>query len=90
MSPGIQQTRPINMTNIKSKGSELGKLLDDAEVIHTQMRTLFLKNGLTTIDLTALKKISEEDYNQWRELHTASNALGKKMCEVVNPVSSEA
>ena len=67
---------------VMSKGEELGKLLAEGEKIHSQMRELFLKNNLTTMDL---KELSEEDQKEWHRLKAISEKLSLDMCSVINP-----
>ncbi|HAH24939.1 MAG TPA: hypothetical protein DCL77_14495 [Prolixibacteraceae bacterium] len=63
-----------------SKGEELGKLLEEGELIHAQMRQLFIKNNLSDMDL---KLLPEDDKKEWNRLKEINQELSDQMCKVV-------
>jgi hypothetical protein len=69
------------MENQPTKGAQLGELLEQGETLHKQMRQLFLKNGLETMDLKALP---EADRLEWQRLRKESEVLAEKVVKTVN------
>lgn len=63
------------------KGEELAYLLDKADMLHKQMNQIFLKQGLTTPDLSLL---SSEDKEEWDRLYEYSKEVSDKVCKLIN------
>lgn len=64
-----------------SKGEQLGILLDKADILHRQMNQIFLKQGLTTPDLSLL---SPADREEWNRLYELSKELSDRICKLIN------
>lgn len=64
-----------------TKGEEIGILLDKAGELHKQMDQIFLKQGLTTPDLSLL---SPEDKDEWNRLYEQSKKVGDEICSLIN------
>lgn len=64
-----------------NKGEKLGMLLDEADILHRQMNQIFLKQGLTTPDLSLL---SPEDREEWYRLYEHSKKVGDEICNLIN------
>lgn len=64
-----------------SKGSQLSILLDKADVLHKQMNQIFLKQGLTTPDLSLL---SSSDKEEWYRLYEQSKEISDEICKLIN------
>lgn len=64
-----------------SKGNKLGILLDKADILHKQMDQIFLKQGLTTPDLSLL---SSEDKEEWDNLYEQSKVVSDEICKLIN------
>jgi hypothetical protein len=60
-----------------SKGEMLERLFShmDNLKLSDKMRELFIKNDLTIMDLTQLKKKNESDYLTWMKMHKRNNRL---------------
>lgn len=63
------------------KGEHLGVLLDKADTLHKQMNQIFLKQGLTTPDLTLL---SPADKEAWYSLYEQSKGITDEICKLIN------
>lgn len=64
-----------------SKGNKLGILLDKADSLHEQMDQIFLKQGLTTPDLSLL---SLRDKEEWNRLYEQSKEVSDEICKLIN------
>lgn len=64
-----------------SKGKRLSDLLDKANILHNQMNQIFLKQGLTTPDLSLL---SSADKEEWLRLYEQSKKLSDDICNLIN------
>jgi hypothetical protein len=64
-----------------SKGEKLGKLLSEGEKVHAQMRDLFFKNNLSSMDL---KELPEEDQQEWYRLKAITEKLSADMCNIIS------
>jgi hypothetical protein len=64
-----------------NKGEQLGILLDEADILHRQMNQIFLKQGLTTPDLSLL---STSDRAEWNRLYEQSKEISDKICKLIN------
>ena len=64
-----------------NKGKQLGILLDEADILHRQMNQIFLKQGLTTPDLSLL---SAGDRSEWNRLYEQSKEISDKICKLIN------
>lgn len=64
-----------------NKGEQLGILLDQADAIHTEMRQIFLKQGLGTPDLSLL---SSDDREKWNRLYEESKKVADEISRLIN------
>lgn len=64
-----------------SKGEQLGALLDKANILYNQMNQIFLKQGLTTPDLSLL---SSADKEEWQRLHELPKKVSDDICNLIN------
>lgn len=64
-----------------SKGEQLEHLLDKANILHNQMNQIFLKQGLTTPDLSLL---SSADKEEWFRLYEQSKKVSDDICNLIN------
>lgn len=64
-----------------SKGEQLEHLLDKANILHNQMNQIFLKQGLTTPDLSLL---SSADKEEWLRLYEQSKKVSDDICNLIN------
>lgn len=91
MKKKIQILEPNNMKVAKinsekclddlKKGEHLGVLLDKADRLHRQMNQIFLKQGLTTPDLSLL---SPADKEVWCSLYEQSKGITDEICKLIN------
>lgn len=63
-----------------SKGDKLGELISAGEDIHRQMNQLFLKDGMTTPDLS---RLSEVDRIEWYRLKVLSDEKLKEISNLI-------
>lgn len=70
-----------NSKEIMSKGEQLGILLDKADVLHSQMNQIFLKQGLSTPELNLL---SPDDKEEWYKLYEQSTEVSNEICKLIN------
>lgn len=64
-----------------NKGEQLGILLDKANILHEQMNQIFLKQGLTTPDLSLLSPVDREE---WNRLYEQSKYVSDEICKLIN------
>lgn len=64
-----------------SKGEQLGILLDKADILHNQMNQIFLKQGLTTPELSLLPLSDKEE---WLRLYEQSKEIADEICKLIN------
>lgn len=64
-----------------SKGDKLAILLDKADILHDQMNQIFLKQGLTTPDLSLL---SSADREEWNRLYEQYKEISDEICKLIN------
>lgn len=64
-----------------NKGEQLGILLDKADILHNQMNQIFLKQGLTTPDLSLLSPVDREE---WNRLYEQSKNVSDEICKLIN------
>ena len=69
-----------------SKGSELGKLLEQGEVLHAQMRQLFIKNNVNSMNL---EELPEDDRKEWYRLQALTEKLTEYMCSIISSSQTE-
>lgn len=64
-----------------NKGEQLGALLDKANILHDRMNQIFLRQGLTTPDLSLL---SSADKENWLRLYEQSKKVSDDICNLIN------
>ncbi len=64
-----------------NKGKQLGILLDQADAIHKEMRQIFIKQGLSTPDLSLL---SSDDRETWNRLYEESKKVMDEIIKLIN------
>lgn len=64
-----------------NKGKQLGILLDQADAIHKEMRQIFIKQGLSTPDLSLL---SSNDRDEWNRLYEESKKVADEISKLIN------
>ncbi len=64
-----------------NKGKQLGILLDQADAIHKEMRQIFIKQGLSTPDLSLL---SSDDREKWNRLYEESKKVVDEISRLIN------
>lgn len=63
------------------KGKKIALLLDKAAELHNQMDQIFLKQGLTTPDLSLLSSVDKEE---WYRLYEKSKKISDEICGLIN------
>lgn len=64
-----------------NKGNQLGILLDQADAIHKEMRQIFIRQGLSTPDLSLL---SSDDRTEWNRLYEESKKVADEISRLIN------
>lgn len=69
-----------------SNGERLGLLLYKANILHEQMNQIFLRQGLTTPDVSVLSSV---DKDEWNRLYEESKKISDEVCKLINGNSME-
>lgn len=69
-----------------SNGEQLGLLLYKANILHEQMNQIFLRQGLTTPDVSLLSSV---DKDEWNRLYEESKKISDEVCKLINGNSME-
>lgn len=71
---------PQTMSDM-NKGKRVGLLIDRANILNEQMNHIFLKQGLTTMDLSLLPPLDKE---KWLALFEESKKVTDEICKLIN------
>lgn len=64
-----------------NKGEQLGILLDKADILHSRMNQIFLRQGLDTPDLSSLLP---DDREEWNRLYESKKKVTDEICKLIN------